>query len=326
MNDLIGNTPLYKTTNLNVNNCELHLKMENMNCGGSIKDRIAKAMLDKAEEEGLLHPGMTVLEGTVGNTGLALTQEAIKRGYKIIIVAPDKISNEKALHIKAAGAELIITSSKHKQGDAEHYQTIARNMAQADKNIYYVDQFNNPANPLVHEQTTAPEIWQQSGNKLDVIITGAGTGGHLTGIGRYFKKVAPDVKIILADPVGSYLAMAVTGKYEETKPWGVEGVGHDYVPKTCDLSFVSDVISVSDKEAFAASRYLLRQEGILAGSSTGVVLAAALKYCRQQDSKQKVVSFVYDTGNKYLSKLYSDSWLEQNGYDVAAINREFNCD
>jgi cystathionine beta-synthase len=324
MDSLIGHTPLLKTSNLNTKHCELFLKMENMNCGGSIKDRIAKAMLDKAEEDGDLKPGMTILEGTVGNTGLALTHEAVKRGYAIIIVAPDKISNEKLMHLKAAGAELIITSSKYKKSDPMHYQQIAKSMAEKDKNIYYVDQFNNPANPLVHEKTTAPEIWDQVGGDLDVIITGAGTGGHLTGIGRFFKKVAPHVKIILADPVGSYLSMAVTGNFEKTKPWLVEGVGHDYVPATCDLSFVDDVITVADTSAFAASRYLLKQEGVLAGSSTGVVLAAAIKYCRSQTKAKKVVSFVYDTGNKYLSKVYSDDWLEQNGYDVAAINREFN--
>ena len=324
MDTLIGNTPLYKTSNLYVNPCELHLKMENMNCGGSIKDRIAKAMLDRAEEQGLLQPGMTILEATVGNTGLALAQEAGKRGYKIIIVAPDKISNEKLFHLKAAGAELIITSSMYKKSDAKHYQRIAKDMAEKDKSLYYVDQFNNPANPKVHEDTTAPEIWQQAENNIDVIITGAGTGGHLTGIGRYFKKVAPHVKIILADPVGSYLSMAFTGKHSDTKPFKVEGVGHDYVPATCDLSFVDDVITISDAESFAASRYLLKQEGILAGSSTGVVVAASLKYCRSQEKHKKVVSFVYDTGNKYLSKLYSDDWLQKNGYNPELINKE--CD
>ena len=324
MDSLIGNTPLYQACNLKLGNCDLWLKMENLNFGGSIKDRIAKAMIDSAERSGQLKPGMVILEATVGNTGLALAQEASQRGYKITIVVPDKISDEKIFHLKASGAQLIVTRSDVSTGDQQHYQSIAKKMAQEDNNYCYIDQFNNTANPQVHEKTTAPEIWQQCEHELDVIILGAGTGGHLTGIGRYFKKVAPHVKIILADPVGSVLAGAVKGVNTQSGPWKIEGIGHDYVPATCDLSYVDDVISISDAEAFAAARALLRKEGILAGSSTGVVIAASIKYAQRLSSPQKVVSFVYDTGNKYLSKFYNDAWLVENNYDVSAINKEFD--
>ncbi|MEE3003195.1 MAG: cysteine synthase family protein [Pseudomonadota bacterium] len=323
VDNLVGNTPLYKTRNINVGICNLFLKMESMNVGGSIKDRIATAMLDNAEQQGLLKPGMTIIESTVGNTGLALAQVASQRGYKIIIVAPDKISAEKVLHLKASGAELIITSSSFKKGDPKHYQEVARSMAANDKNLYYVDQFNNAANPEIHEKTTAPEIWQQVDNDLDTIVTGAGTGGHLTGIGNFFKKISKEIEIVLADPQGSVLAKKVRGEKIVSSPGKVEGVGHDYVPKTCKLEFVNEAISISDSQAFAAARLLLRKEGILAGPSTGVTLAASIKYCQAQTRPKKVVSFVYDTGNKYLSKIYNDKWLDDNGYDVNAINKEF---
>lgn len=323
MDNLIGNTPLYTTRYLPVGASTLSLKLENLNFGGSIKDRIAVAMIEQAEQSGQLRPGMRILEATVGNTGLALAQVANQRGYKTTIVAPDKMSTEKLNHLRAVGAEVVITRTDVPTGHPEHYQSIAKKMTETSEQYYYVDQFNNAANPLVHEQTTGPEIWQQTAGKLDAIVLGAGTGGHLTGIGRYFRHVAPQVKIVLADPAGSVFAKVVQGKAAISQPWSVEGVGHDYVPTTCNLSFVDEAIAVSDSQAYAAARLLLRQEGILAGSSTGVVIAASIAYAQQQTQPQRIVSFVYDTGNKYLSKFYNDQWLHTQGFDVDTLDRMF---
>ena len=326
MDHLIGNTPLYQTRHLPVGQSTLSLKLEHLNFGGSIKDRIAVAMIEHAEQVGDLRPGMRILEATVGNTGLALAQVANQRGYKTTIVAPDKMSTEKLNHLRAVGAEVIITRTDVPTGHSEHYQSIAKKMAETSDQYYYVDQFNNAANPQVHEQTTGPEIWEQTAGKVDAIIMGAGTGGHLTGIGRYFNQVAPHVKIILADPAGSVFAKAVQGKPLESQPWAIEGVGHDYIPTTCDLSCVDEAIAISDTEAFAASRLLLRREGILAGASTGVVIAAAIAYAQRQTQPQRLVSFVYDTGNKYLSKFYNDQWLATQGLDVGTVDRMFKDD
>lgn len=323
MDNLIGNTPLYTTRYLPVGASTLSLKLENLNFGGSIKDRIAVAMIEQAEQSGQLRPGMRILEATVGNTGLALAQVANQRGYKTTIVAPDKMSTEKLNHLRAVGAEVVITRTDVPTGHPEHYQSIAKKMTETNEQYYYVDQFNNAANPLVHEQTTGPEIWQQTAGKLDAIVLGAGTGGHLTGIGRYFRHVAPQVKIVLADPAGSVFAKVVQGKAAISQPWSIEGVGHDYVPTTCNLSFVDEAIAVSDSQAYAAARLLLRQEGILAGSSTGVVIAASIAYAQQQTQPQRIVSFVYDTGNKYLSKFYNDQWLHTQGFDVDTLDRMF---
>lgn len=323
MNTLVGNTPLYKVKHLDVGCCKLYLKLENMNCGGSIKDRIAAAMIDAAEKSGKLKPGGTILEATVGNTGLALAQVACQRGYKIIIVAPEKISSEKLSHLRASGAKVLVISGQYPKNHPEHYQNVAHRLAQDHPEYHYIDQFNNIANPYVHENTTAPEIWQQMHENIDAIIMGAGTGGHLTGISRYMKKVAPQVKIILADPVGSVLASKVNGiDIVASSPWQVEGVGHDYVPSTCDLSFVSQAITIADNNAFSHARLLLQREGILAGPSTGVALAAALQYCRAQAQPKRVVSFVYDTGNKYLSKIYNDNWLKSNSKASNPITAE----
>ena len=218
MLDLIGNTPLYQTQNIDVGQNTLLLKMEHLNPGGSIKDRIAAAMIHNAEQQGKLKPGGTIVEATVGNTGLALAHIAAMRGYKTIIVMPDKVSEEKRRHLRACGAELIITPTGFAKGHPEHYQEVAARLVADNSDYFFVNQFNNMANPQAHEETTAPEIWAQSNQQLDAIVLGAGTGGHLTGIGRFFKRVAPEVAIILADPAGSVLAAAHQGKVQESSP------------------------------------------------------------------------------------------------------------
>lgn len=316
MQQLIGNTPLLPLTRFDTGPCELWIKMESMNPGGSIKDRIAQAMVDAAEQAGELQPGGTIVEATAGNTGIALAQIAIQRGYQLLLVIPDKMSLEKINHVKALGAEVVITRSDVNRGHPEYYQDYAARLAEERDNAWYADQFSNPANPDAHQHNTAPEIWQQTDGKLDAIVYGAGTGGHLTGISRFFAETAPHVEHILADPYGSILSDTVlNGPAEgEHGKWVVEGIGQDYVPATCDLKLASSAIRVNDHDALRCTQQLLRQEGIFAGTSTGLTVHAALTYCRQQTHPKRVVTFAYDSGNKYLSKAFNPEWLTDKGF------------
>lgn len=313
---LIGNTPLVKIQKLDTGRCELFIKMEYMNPGGSIKDRIALAMVEAAEKEGKIKPGGTLVEATAGNTGLALAQVAVSKGYKLLVVVPDKMSQEKISHLRAVGAEVVLTRSDVGKGHPEYYQDLAEKLAKQKDNAFYVNQFNNPANPAAHEKTTGPEIWEQMSHNLDAIVCGAGTGGHLTGLGRYFSRVAPQVNIVIADPEGSILTHYVkTGEIKEEKgTWLVEGIGEDFIPPTCEIDYAKEAITVTDAQSFRAARDLLKQEGIFAGSSTGTVIHAALTYCRAQKSPKRVVTFAYDSGNKYLSKMYNDDWMKEKGF------------
>jgi len=295
--------------------CQLFVKLENQNPTGSIKDRVALAMIEAAEREGKLKSGGTVIEATAGNTGLGLALIAGAKGYRIILVIPDKMSQEKIAHVRALGAEVRLTRSDVTRGHPEYYQDVAAKLTNEIPGAFYVNQFGNPANPLAHESTTGPEIWEQMNHNLDAVVVGVGSGGTLTGLGRFFKKVKPDVEMILADPTGSILYEWVkTGKLEKAGSWAVEGIGEDFVPDIADMSLVSDAFEVDDIESFAVARELLAKEGILAGSSTGTLLGAALRYCRQQKTRKRVVSFVCDTGNKYLSKMFNDFWMAEQGF------------
>ncbi|AKJ30183.1 pyridoxal-phosphate dependent enzyme [Caldimonas brevitalea] len=312
--DLIGRTPLLPVTRLDTGPCQLFLKLESQNPGGSIKDRIGLAMIEAAELDGRLQAGGTVVEATAGNTGLGLALVARAKGYRVVLVVPDKMSNEKVLHLKAMGAEVHLTRSDVGKGHPEYYQDLAARLARDIPGAFYVDQFNNPHNPLAHEQTTGPEIWEQTGGELDTIVVGVGSGGTVTGLTRYFRRVSPRVEFVLADPVGSILRdQVLTGTHGEAGSWRVEGIGEDFVPPIADLSGVKQAYAIADAESFAAARELLRAEGVLAGSSTGTLLAAALRYCREQRTPKRVVSFVCDTGTRYLSKLYNDNWMLDEG-------------
>lgn len=307
-------TPLLKVKNINTGLCELFLKMENMNASGSIKDRIATSMIDAAEKDGSLKPGGTIIEATAGNTGISLAQVGAQRGYKVILVILDKVSPEKVAQLKEMGAEIVVANSKVPSSHPDNFKSVAARIAKENPSYFYADQFNNNANPLAHEQTTAPEIWQQMQKNIDSIILGAGSGGHLTGIGRFFASIKKDMEIVLADPYGSVLADIVNDtNCREDYSWKVEGIGHDYVPKTCDLSYASSAITVKDAESFAAARLLYKKENILSGPSTGAMIAAALQFCRAQTTPKRVVSFVYDSGENYLSKMYSDTWIDEQG-------------
>ena len=312
---LIGNTPLVEITRMDTGPCQLFLKLENQNPTGSIKDRIALSMVEAAEHEGRLKPGGTIIEATAGNTGLGLALVAGAKGYRIILVIPDKMSQEKIAHVRALGAEVRLTRSDVTRGHPEYYQDVAARLTTEIPGAFYVNQFGNPANPLAHETTTGPEIWDQMNHDLDAVVVGVGSGGTLSGLGRFFKKVRPEIEMILADPTGSILYEWVkTGKLEQAGSWAVEGIGEDFVPEIADMSLVRDAFEIDDTESFAVARELLRQEGVLGGSSTGTLLAGALRYCRQQKTKKRVVTFVCDTGNKYLSKMYNDFWMAEQGF------------
>jgi cystathionine beta-synthase len=305
---------MVKVNHLDTGPCDLFLKLESTNPGGSIKDRIGLSMVEAAEKEGKLKPGGTMVEATAGNTGLALALVAGQKGYKLTLVIPDKMSQEKMFHLKAMGAEVVVTRSDVGKGHPEYYQDIAARIAQ-ETGAFYVNQFENPANPAAHEKYTAPEIWEQMEGKMDALVCGVGSGGTLTGIGRYFKRVAPHVEMILADPKGSILAPLVNeGKMTKAGSWLVEGIGEDFIPGNCELDLVKKAYAISDAESIDTSREVLKQEGIFCGSSSGTLINAALKYCREQKEHKRVVSFVCDSGNKYLSKIYNDYWLRDYGF------------
>ena len=314
---LIGDTPLVEITQFDTGPCQLFLKLENQNPGGSIKDRIALSMIEAAEAEGNLQPGGTVVEATAGNTGLGLALVAGAKGYRVLLVIPDKMSQEKISHVRALGAEVRITRSDVTRGHPEYYQDVAARLAQEIPGAFYVNQFGNPANPLAHERTTGPEIWEQMRHDVDAIVVGVGSGGTLTGLGRFFNRVKPrrGIEMVLADPAGSILYEYVKeGKFGEAGNWAVEGIGEDFIPEIADMSLVTEAFQIGDEESFATVRELLRKEGIFGGSSTGTLVAGALRYCREQTKPKRVVSFVPDTGNKYLSKMYDDFWMAEQGF------------
>jgi cystathionine beta-synthase len=312
---LIGNTPLIEVTRIDTGPCQLFLKLESQNPGGSIKDRIGLAMITAAEKEGKLQPGGVVVEATAGNTGLGLALVARMKGYRVVLVVPDKMAIEKILHLKALGAEIRLTRSDVGKGHPEYYQDYAARLAQEIPGAWFADQFNNPNNPLAHETTTGPEIWDQMDHKVDAIVAGIGSSGTITGLSRYFAHVRPQLEFILADPAGSILADYVNDGVLRTDAgsWAVEGIGEDFIPAIADMTSIRHAYTITDEESFQTARLLLREEGILAGSSSGTLLAAALKYCREQTKPKRVVTFVCDTGTRYLSKVYSDGWMTDQG-------------
>ncbi|HYR36690.1 MAG TPA: pyridoxal-phosphate dependent enzyme [Burkholderiales bacterium] len=314
--DLIGNTPMLEAQRLDTGRCRLFLKLENQNPGGSIKDRIALSMIEAAEREKKIQKGSLIVEATAGNTGLGLALVAAQKGYRLLIVVPDKMSQEKIFHLKALGAEVRLTRSDVTKGHPEYYQDMAARITRETPGAFYVNQFGNEANPLAHETTTGPEIWSQMEHQVDAVIAGVGTGGTITGLSRFFEKVSPQTEMVLADPEGSILAPYIkTGKVPASVgSWVVEGIGEDFIPPVCDLSRVRKAYAIPDKEALLTCRELLRKEGVMGGTSTGTLLAAALRYCREQTEPRRVVTLVCDSGNKYLSKVYNDFWMLDQGF------------
>jgi cystathionine beta-synthase len=312
---LIGNTPLIEINRFNTGCCRLFVKLENQNPTGSIKDRMALAMVEAAEQEGSLLPGGTIVEATAGNTGLGLALVAAAKGYRLILVIPDKMSQEKVLHLRALGAKTVITRSDVTKGHPEYYQDLAQRIAAETPGSVFVNQFENPANPRAHETSTGPEIWEQMEHNVDAIVVGVGSSGTLTGLSRFFARVQPDCELILADPEGSVLAGYIREKeIGRAGSWLVEGIGEDFIPEIADLNRVKKAYSIPDKESFQAAREFLRKEGIFGGSSSGTLFAAALHYCREQTVPKRVVTFACDSGSKYLSKMYNDVWMADQGF------------
>jgi len=316
--ELIGATPIVKAQRLDTGVCELYLKLESQNPGGSIKDRIGLRMIEAAEKRGDIKPGDTLVEGTAGNTGIGLALVAQQKGYRLILVVPDKMSREKIFNLKAMGAQVVLTRSDVAKGHPDYYQDMAARIAAETPGAYFINQFGNPDNPAAHEFVTGPEILAQMAEVggLDAIVFGCGSSGTMTGLSRCFAETSPGTELILADPVGSILEEYINRGTlsEKSGSWMVEGIGEDFLPGISDFSRVKKAYAISDKESFLTARELLEKEGILGGSSTGTLLAAALRYCREQTTPKKVLVFVCDTGNKYLSKMYNDYWMLDNGF------------
>jgi cystathionine beta-synthase len=312
--EMIGRTPMLELRRIDTGCCRLFLKLELQNPAGSIKDRIGLSMIEEAERRGALKPGGTIIEATAGNTGLGLALVALQKGYRVVLVLPDKMSQEKIFNLRAMGAEVVLTRSDVEKGHPEYYQDLATSLAR-QHGYYHVNQFGNPDNPKAHATATGPEILEQMGGRLDAIVVGIGSSGTITGLTQFFRERLPSVEIILADPEGSVLADQVNrGRYDKAGSWLVEGIGEDFIPEICDFSMCHRGYSIPDTESFAMAREILRKEGLLVGSSTGTLVAAALRWCRGQTAEKRVVTFACDTGNKYLSKLFNDFWMEDQGF------------
>jgi len=310
---LIGRTPLVKLSRLARGvNANVFAKMESLNPGYSVKDRIGIAMIEDAEREGLLKTGGTIVEATSGNTGIGLALAAAVKGYKCIFVMTDKASVEKSRYLKALGADVVITPVSAKPGTPDHYVSTAKRIAAETPNSFYPDQYSNPANPEAHYRTTGPEVWEQTDGKITHFVAGLGTGGTISGAGRFLKEKDPKIKIIGADPYGSiFKTYKETGKLVEATPYLVEGIGQEIVPPNVHIKYVDEVINVTDRESFEMSRLLGRVEGIFCGGSTGTNLAAALRISQNLNENAVVVFIVCDTGEHYLSKHHSDEWLKE---------------
>jgi cystathionine beta-synthase len=315
--DLIGRTPVLELTGLfDTGPCRLFVKLESANPGGSIKDRIARTMIEAAEADGRLKPRGVIVEATAGNTGLGLAQVGILKGYRLILIVPDKMAREKIQHLRGLGVDVRITRSDVGKGHPDYYQDMAQRLVEEMPDAVYMNQFANPANPLAHETTTGPELFEQLDHDIDAVVVGVGSGGTLTGLGRFFAKASPKTRMVLADPAGSVLEPLVNrGESVEAGSWIVEGIGEDFIPDNCDLSLVKkgDAFAVTDRESVEAARALLAKAGVLAGSSSGTLLAAALRYCQAQTEPKRVATFVCDSGNKYLSKVFNDHWIAEQG-------------
>lgn len=315
--DTIGNTPLIRLNKINKGLKPLILvKVESYNPGGSVKDRIGIEIIEDAERNGRLKPGGTVVESTSGNTGMGLAIAAAVKGYKTVFTMPDKMSMEKVSNLRAFGAEVIVTPTAVPHESPESYTSVARKRAEETPNAILADQYENPKNPEAHYKTTGPELWEQTGGQIDYFICGIGTGGTISGTGRYLKEKNPNIKVIGVDVKGSILQeYFYTKKFSPVfKTYKVEGIGQDFIPGALDFSVVDEVIMVDDLESFAAARRMTREEGIFVGGSCGTAVAAGLKFCERLSDTDVVVILLPDGGSKYVSKIYNDVWMRENGF------------
>jgi cystathionine beta-synthase len=319
--ETMGSTPLIRLNRLTKGLApEIYVKADYMNPGGSVKDRIGKWMIDDAERRGVLKPGGTIIEGTSGNTGMGLALVAVTRGYKVVFTINDKQSREKIDLLKAFGAEVIVCPTAVEPEDPRSYYSVAKKLAREIPNSYYPNQYENPMNPQAHYDTTGPEIWDDTEGKITHFVCGMGTGGTISGIGRYLKEKNPNIKIIGVDPVGSlYYDFVKSGKVGRATTYVVEGIGEDFFPGTMNLKIVDDVVQVNDEECFVWARRLAKKEGIFTGGSGGGCVSGALRVAKDCKKGDFIVAFLPDSGTRYLSKIYNDGWMQEHGYVDAEV-------
>ncbi len=310
----IGNTPLIKLNKINKGlKPQIFAKLESANPGGSVKDRIGYAMIADAEKRGIIKPGGTIIEATSGNTGIGLALTAAVKDYKCVFVVTSKVSDEKINYLKALGAEVIVVSNLADPDSPEYYVNVAKRLAKEIPNSFFAYQYSNPANPEIHYQTTGPEIWEQTDGKITHFISSIGTGGTISGTGRFLKKKNPDVKIIAADPLGSiFKHYKETGELISGTPYLVEGIGQDCLPENVHFQYIDKIYNISDKESFSAARRLTKEEGIFCGGSTGTIVHVALEVAKNCSEDDVIVFIVCDTGERYLTKVHNIEWLKQN--------------
>ena len=312
--EAIGETPIIRLNRITRGlKPPIYAKIELVNPGGSVKDRIAHAMVEDAERQGLLKPGGTLIEATAGNTGVGLAMVAAVKGYRCVFVMPDKMSAEKISLLKAYGAEVVLTPASAESNSPDGYGGVAARLANEIPNAWRPDQFTNLVNPEYHYQTTGPEIWQQTEGKITCFVSGVGTGGTISGVGRFLKEQNPNITVVAGDPEGSILSG------DSLKPWAVEGIGEDYVPKTFNSQVVDEWVRVSDADSFTVARNMARQEGLLVGGSCGTAMAAGLQYAMRLGASDLMVVMCPDTGRNYLSKMYSDEWMIEQGFIKPAV-------
>jgi cystathionine beta-synthase len=319
--EAIGGTPLVRLNRINGDlQPQIYVKADYTNPGGSVKDRIGITMIDEAEKRGLLKPGGTIIEGTSGNTGMGLALVAAVRGYKMVFTITDKQSKEKVDLLKALGAEVIVCPTAVEPEDPRSYYSVAQKLARDIPNSYYPNQYANPMNPEAHYLTTGPEIWEDSEGKITHFVCGMGTGGTISGVGKYLKEKNPAVKIIGVDPFGSlYYDSFKTGATIKAKTYVVEGIGEDFFPATMNMKILDDVIQVNDEECFVVARRLVKLEGLFTGGSGGGCISAALRIAKDLGPDAFIVAFLPDTGMRYLSKVYNDEWMRERGYVESAV-------